>query len=217
MSVVWMLSLSATGMPWSGPRSLPCARSRSSASASCSAFGIDGQRGVQPIFVDRQANQVLLDQLARGDLPLRHRRLHLRDRRLDDGEALLARGREREGRHQQRQGEEGPFHAGILVSDGHHFRTCLQSRGQRPARIGAAGDRRRCRARPEPRRRAAAPARQHARQRVQGRRAADLPRPHGPRPTTAARAPRAFTSCTTGTACRSRSTPTSSRSTCCTS
>ena len=40
MLVVWMLSLSATGMPCSGPRTLPCARSRSSASASSSAFGL---------------------------------------------------------------------------------------------------------------------------------------------------------------------------------
>ncbi len=39
MSVVWMLSLSAIGMPCSGPRTRPCARSRSSASASSSAFG----------------------------------------------------------------------------------------------------------------------------------------------------------------------------------
>ena len=37
ISVVWILSLSATGMPCSGPRSLPWARSRSSASASRSA------------------------------------------------------------------------------------------------------------------------------------------------------------------------------------
>ncbi len=39
MFVVWMLSLSAIGMPWSGPRTLPCARSRSSASASSIALG----------------------------------------------------------------------------------------------------------------------------------------------------------------------------------
>ncbi len=35
--VVWMLSLSATGMPCSGPRTLPRARSRSSSSASLRA------------------------------------------------------------------------------------------------------------------------------------------------------------------------------------
>ena len=34
MSVVWMLSFSAIGMPCSGPRILPCARSRSRSSAS---------------------------------------------------------------------------------------------------------------------------------------------------------------------------------------
>jgi hypothetical protein len=37
MFVVWMLSLSAIGMPCSGPRTRPFARSRSSASASSSA------------------------------------------------------------------------------------------------------------------------------------------------------------------------------------
>ena len=39
MSVVWMLSLSAMGMPWSGPRTLPSRRSRSRASASARARG----------------------------------------------------------------------------------------------------------------------------------------------------------------------------------
>ena len=39
MSVVWMLSLSATGMPCNGPRILPAARSRSSESAMASALG----------------------------------------------------------------------------------------------------------------------------------------------------------------------------------
>jgi hypothetical protein len=39
MSVVWMLSLRATGIPWRGPRIFPCARSRSRASASSSARG----------------------------------------------------------------------------------------------------------------------------------------------------------------------------------
>ena len=38
--VVWMLSLSATGIPCSGPRTSPPARSASSASASASAFGL---------------------------------------------------------------------------------------------------------------------------------------------------------------------------------
>src|SRR6185295_6009341 len=40
MSVVWMLSLRATGMPCSGPRIRPAARSRSSESAIASAFGL---------------------------------------------------------------------------------------------------------------------------------------------------------------------------------
>ena len=40
MSVVWMLSLSAIGMPCSGPRTRPAARSRSRASASSSARGL---------------------------------------------------------------------------------------------------------------------------------------------------------------------------------
>jgi hypothetical protein len=39
MFVVWMLSLSAMGMPWRGPRIFFWARSRSRASASSSAFG----------------------------------------------------------------------------------------------------------------------------------------------------------------------------------
>ena len=59
---------------------------------------IHGQRRVQPVFVGRKPNQVLLDQLPRRDLSLGHRRLHLRDRRLDDGEALLAGGGKSEGR-----------------------------------------------------------------------------------------------------------------------
>ena len=40
MSVVWMLSFSATGMPCSGPRIRPCARSRSRSSASFKALGL---------------------------------------------------------------------------------------------------------------------------------------------------------------------------------
>jgi hypothetical protein len=40
MSVVWMLSLSAIGMPCSGPRIFPARRSRSRASASSSARGL---------------------------------------------------------------------------------------------------------------------------------------------------------------------------------
>ncbi len=39
MSVVWMLSLSAIGIPWRGPRTFPSRRSRSRASASASAPG----------------------------------------------------------------------------------------------------------------------------------------------------------------------------------
>src|SRR5688572_3297888 len=40
MSVVWMLSLSAMGMPCNGPRTRPAARSASLASASSSALGL---------------------------------------------------------------------------------------------------------------------------------------------------------------------------------
>jgi hypothetical protein len=73
---------------------------------------IDGQCGVEPIFVHRNPDQVLLDQLARGDLLLRHRLHHLRDGRLDHGEApLLPLHAERECRHQQRENEGGSFHA----------------------------------------------------------------------------------------------------------
>src|SRR5947208_2589609 len=45
MSVVWTLSLSATGMPCSGPRSLPAARSWSHSSASSRAFGLTVMTG----------------------------------------------------------------------------------------------------------------------------------------------------------------------------
>ena len=40
MFVVWMLSLSAIGIPCSGPRTLPAARSRSRSSASFNAFAL---------------------------------------------------------------------------------------------------------------------------------------------------------------------------------
>ena len=52
MLVVWMLSFNATGMPCSGPRSLPGARSRSSAIGFLERARIDGERGVQPILID---------------------------------------------------------------------------------------------------------------------------------------------------------------------
>ena len=56
---VWMLSFSATGMPCSGPRSRPAARSRSSASACSSARGLTASVGVHPVLVERDPREVL--------------------------------------------------------------------------------------------------------------------------------------------------------------
>ena len=87
---------------------------------------IDRQRRVQAIFVHRDPHQVLLDQLPRRHLALRHRRLHLRNRRFDDGESALALGGEREHRHDQHENEGGSFHAPYSKIDrldrGNHFR-----------------------------------------------------------------------------------------------
>ena len=48
MNDVWMLSLSATGMPCRGPRTLPAARSRSRASACSRAFGFTAMTALSP-------------------------------------------------------------------------------------------------------------------------------------------------------------------------
>ena len=66
---------------------------------------IDRDRGVDPVFVEGDAQQVLRHQLARGDPPGGHRRLHLRNRRLDDLERFAC-PRRRAGREQCEQ--EGP-------------------------------------------------------------------------------------------------------------
>ena len=45
----------------------------------CKRIGIDGDGGVQAILVETDANQVLRDDLARGDAAFLHSRLHLGD------------------------------------------------------------------------------------------------------------------------------------------
>ena len=77
---------------------------------------IDGQRRVQAILVHPDPHQVLLDQLAGGHLAFCHRRLHLRNRGLDDREPPLALDRERERCEHQDENEKATFHA--LYSNG---------------------------------------------------------------------------------------------------
>ena len=79
-------------------------------------LGIDGQRRVQAILVHRDPHQVLLDQLTGGHLAFRHRRLHLRNRRLDDREPPLALDRKRERCEHHDENEKATFHA--LYSNG---------------------------------------------------------------------------------------------------
>jgi hypothetical protein len=52
---------------------------------------VDRDDGVQPILVERDAQQVLLHDLARRGAPLLHRAAHVRDARLDHGEGLARR------------------------------------------------------------------------------------------------------------------------------
>ena len=93
-------------MPCSGPRSLPCARSRSRSSASRSALRIDRGDRVELLVVERDAHQVLLNQLARGDASARHGLLHLGDAGLDDVEF----GMRRATQQRQKQGREHSFY-----------------------------------------------------------------------------------------------------------
>ena len=65
MSVVWMLSLSAIGMPCSGPRTRPGRRSRSRASASSSARGLTVIAALRRLFVARDAVERLLHDVTR--------------------------------------------------------------------------------------------------------------------------------------------------------
>ena len=117
MSVVWMLSLSAIGMPCSGPRTRPCARSRSSASASVERLRVHGDRGVQRVLVGRDARQVLLHDLVRGRPPGLHRRLHVGDAGLEDVERRRAglrrarRGRLAAGDEEEREERGRELHA----------------------------------------------------------------------------------------------------------
>jgi hypothetical protein len=55
------------------------------------------QRGVQFFFIERDANQVLLHELARGDAAFTHRALHLGDRRFDHRETRSGFGLRRKG------------------------------------------------------------------------------------------------------------------------
>ena len=63
MLVVWMLSLSATGMPCSGPRT------RAGRALAIERVGllerarVDRERRVQAVFVEREPHEVLLNEL----------------------------------------------------------------------------------------------------------------------------------------------------------
>ena len=90
--------------------------------------GIDRERGVEAIFVERDARQVLLHEIARRRAPLLHRLAQVGDRRLDDVERLRQSGRGRrrlaaaahgEDEHERRrQGHEHAVEHGIDAIDG---------------------------------------------------------------------------------------------------
>ena len=88
MSVVWMLSLSAIGMPCSGPRTLPLRALAVARVGFLERVRVHRDDRVQLVLVGRDAREVLLHDLARGDALLLHRRLHFRDRRFDHAERL---------------------------------------------------------------------------------------------------------------------------------
>ena len=71
--------------------------------------GVDGDGRVQPLFMERNADEVLRNQLARREFPALHRRLQLQDAGFDYREPLGARlwrvaPRERQ---QERDGQQG--------------------------------------------------------------------------------------------------------------
>jgi hypothetical protein len=80
-----MLSFNAIGMPCSGPRTFPSARSRSLLGLA-QHVRIDRDHGIELLVVQRDSRQVLLNQFARRDAPARHRLLHVRDAGFDDVE-----------------------------------------------------------------------------------------------------------------------------------
>jgi hypothetical protein len=86
MSIVWMLSLIAMGMPWSGPRTLPCARSRSRDVGLLEHARVHRDDGLELILIERDPRQVLGDELARRDTPVGQGLAQLGDSGLDHGE-----------------------------------------------------------------------------------------------------------------------------------
>ena len=65
---------------------------------------IDGDYRIEPVLVHRDADEVLLNETARGELSALHRCLHLRDAGLNHGKGLLL-GRNQDGRNnEQRKG-----------------------------------------------------------------------------------------------------------------
>ena len=70
---------------------------------------VDGDDGVDRVFVHRDAREVLRDDLARGGASLLHRRLHLGNRGFHDRERGTGRfgGRRRRGRAGGRQADQG--------------------------------------------------------------------------------------------------------------
>jgi hypothetical protein len=82
--------------------------------------GIDRYYGVELFVVERDPLQVLLHQLARRDIPARHRPLHVRDARLDDVEfGLRCSTRHRKQQHDQQSLHHRPSLKNVLRPAGH--------------------------------------------------------------------------------------------------
>ncbi len=102
MLVVRMLSLSATGMPCSGPRIVPGGALAIERVGLFERVGIHGDRGVQLVLVEGDAREILRHQFARGDALLLQGGAHLGDAGFHHGEwfGLRVRGA---GKKQQKR------------------------------------------------------------------------------------------------------------------
>jgi short-subunit dehydrogenase len=86
MSVVWMLSLSAIGMPCSGPAQLAGLALGVARVGLRERARVDGDGGVETALVAGDTIERLLDERMRGDAALLERRAHVADAGLDDRE-----------------------------------------------------------------------------------------------------------------------------------
>ena len=124
MSVVWMLSLSAIGMPCSGPRTRPRAPLAIERVGLGQRPRIDGDHRVQPALRSGRCGRATAGRSARDVIAsLRHRVAHVGDAGLDDRERRRRRWRTARLRRQQRpaapsdRGDgRGDAHAAIITA-----------------------------------------------------------------------------------------------------